>query len=84
MHTVIVILTGLLLLGIFCTAGRWRRKSLSKAALAFIPLWAVGAGINMWVGVSQAGYSVSEELPMFCLVFGIPALIAAFLVWKFR
>lgn len=84
MHTVYVILAGLLLLGACCLISRWCGKSLSKAALAFIPLWLVGAGINMWVGVSQAGYSVSEELPMFCVVFGVPALIAAFLVWKFR
>ena len=37
----------------------------------------------MWVGVSKAGYSVAEELPIFLLIFAIPAAIAIFLWWKY-
>jgi len=33
----------------------------------------------MWVGVSQAGYSVQAELPIFLL----PASAAVFTKWKF-
>src|SRR3989475_1940476 len=36
---------------------------------SFIALWLVAAGINMWVGVSKAGYSVAEEAPIFLVVF---------------
>ena len=30
-------------------------------AKIFLPLWLVAAGVNMWVGVSQAGYSVADS-----------------------
>jgi hypothetical protein len=50
--------------------------------LLFIALWLVIAGANMWVGVARAGYSVAEELPIFALIFGIPAAVAIVLKWK--
>jgi hypothetical protein len=37
----------------------------------------------MYIGVAQAGYSVREELPIFLLIFAIPATVAAFVWWKF-
>ena len=55
---------------------------MARAALVFIPLWFVGAGINMWFGVTRAGYSVKEELPFFFIVFLIPAAVAFLLYWK--
>jgi hypothetical protein len=85
MHTVLVILAGFALLGLCLLlapasggVGRVRR---AKAALVFIPLWLVGAAINLWVGVSQAGYPVAEELPIFLVVFAIPAAVA-FVLWR--
>jgi hypothetical protein len=36
------------------------------------------AAINLWIGVSQAGYSFLEELPIFLVIFGIPAALAVF------
>jgi hypothetical protein len=56
---------------------------LARGALIFIPLWFVGAGINMWFGVTKAGYSVKEELPFFFIVFLIPAAAAFLLYWKY-
>jgi len=53
------------------------------AALIFIPIWLGAAAINMWLGVSRAGYSVAEELPVFLAVFAIPAVVAWFIWWKF-
>jgi hypothetical protein len=35
----------------------------------------------MWVGVSRAGYSVGDELPVFVVVFVVPAAIA-FWLWR--
>lgn len=37
----------------------------------------VGAAFNMWIGVHQGGYSVTEELPIFLGIFALPTMIAA-------
>jgi hypothetical protein len=39
--------------------------------------------VNLWVGVSKAGYAVSDELPIFLLIFGLPAVVAVFLKWRY-
>jgi hypothetical protein len=87
MRTVIIILSGLLLLGVCVLAGRLAGGAGAGAMVAsakiFLPIWLVAALINMWVGVSRAGYSVAEELPIFLVIFAIPAAVAAFLWWKF-
>jgi hypothetical protein len=87
MRTVIIILGGFLLLGICVLAGRWlggdNTKAILVAAQVFIPIWLAAAGINMWVGVAHAGYTVVEELPIFLLIFALPAAAAAFVWWKF-
>jgi hypothetical protein len=38
--------------------------------------------VNMYVGVARAGYSFMEELPIFLLIFAVPAVIAALLRFK--
>lgn len=38
----------------------------------------------MYIGVTQAGYSVADETPMFILVFGISAAVALFVRRKAR
>ena len=82
MHTIMVVLGGLLLLGICLLAGRLM-KTMAIAALIFIPIWLAAALINLWIGVSRAGYSVAEEMPVFLAVFAIPAVVALFVWWKF-
>ncbi len=48
-----------------------------------LTLWlAVTAG-NMWIGVSKAGYAVSEELPILLLLFAVPAAVALLARWRF-
>ena len=42
----------------------------------------VAALLNMWMGVSRAGYSVLEELPIAVVIFLVPAAVAAFVWWK--
>ena len=81
MHTVLVVLAGFALLGLCLLAAGSNRGRRAKAALVFVPLWLVGAAVNLWVGVSQAGYSVTEELPIFLVVFAIPAVLA-FALWR--
>ena len=50
--------------------------------MAYVALWLVIAGVNMWVGVAKAGYPVTEELPIFLLIFGLPAAVAILFKWK--
>jgi hypothetical protein len=84
-HTIKVIAGGLALLALCLLIGRWVGPTpavgLVKAVKVFIPLWLVAAGINMWVGVSKAGYSVAEEVPFFLVVFAIPAAVAFLVLW---
>ncbi len=87
-HTIKVILLGFALLAACLIAGRLAGGGgqpifLARSALLFVPLWFVGAGINMWLGVSRAGYSVKEEIPFFFVVFLIPAVVALFLWWRY-
>jgi hypothetical protein len=86
MHTVIVIVIGLLLLGACLLMGRnlGDQGGLGRAALSFLPVWLMGAGVNMYIGVKNAGYSMSDELPVFLLVFAVPALVALLVWWKFH
>lgn len=78
MHTVIVLGTALTLLAACLFIGRLiaGRTGMARACLWFLPLWFVGAAINMYIGVAQAGYSIADETPMFLIVFGIPAAVS--------
>jgi hypothetical protein len=81
MRTAIIIAAGFALLGVclgigYFTGGTPRMKT---AALVFIALWFVAAAANMYVGVARAGYSFMEELPIFLLIFAVPAATAFFL-----
>lgn len=82
MHTLVTILCGFVLLGLFVAfAWLWhigQFPSVSAAKL-FIALWALISVINMWVGVSKAGYSISDELLVLPQVL-LPPLLAAGLV----
>jgi len=61
---------------------RTTRGSPRHAALgAFLLIWLVITLFNMWFGVARAGYSVSEELPVFMLLFFVPAF-AAYLITR--
>ena len=85
MHTIMVLAAGFVLLAVCGLAGRLvaGRHGSATAALLFIPLWLIGAGINMYVGVTRAGYSVADETPIFLVVFAIPA-VAALMLWRAR
>jgi len=88
-HTIKVIVAGFVLLAGCLLIGRLigganPSTGVSRAALLFVPLWAVAAGINMWMGVSKAGYSVKEEIPFFFVVFLIPAGVALLIWWSYR
>lgn len=85
MHMAMVIGGGAVLLGVFLLFGKlWGgdAAALAVAAKAFIPVWLVVSLVNMWVGVTHAGYSVREELPILAIVFVVPAALAAVAIWR--
>ena len=83
MHTMQVVGGGFLLLAAFVFGARFVGLPMTSAALAFIPVWFLAAGINLWIGISRAGYSFGEEAPIFLVVFGVPAMAAAYLWWTY-
>ena len=84
MRSAIIIVGGVLLFGIFALVARFvgGTQTIVMATKIFIPVWLVAALANMWIGVARAGYSVAEELPIFVLIFAVPAVAAAFIWWK--
>ncbi|AVJ32460.1 hypothetical protein CLM74_06560 [Stenotrophomonas sp. MYb57] len=85
MHVLMVMAGGLVLLGVFVLFGwLWGANvaGMALAAKVFVPAWLVVAGVNMWVGVAYAGYSVRDELPILLLVFAVPAAIAGIAIWR--
>ena len=87
MRTVLFLLAGLLLLAAIALLARLFSSNYPDAprlaTVAYLVIWLVVAGFNMWVGVARAGYSVAAELPIFLLVFGVPAAAALVLKWRY-
>lgn len=87
MRTAIGVLTGLGIwaVGVFLAhrLGKPGGTAVSDATLAFITFWFLAVATNMWVGVAQAGYTFRGELPVFAIVVGVPAAIAAIVKHKF-
>jgi hypothetical protein len=86
MRTALFLVAGLLLLAASLLLGRLFSTNYPGATIAatvaYVALWLVIAAVNMWVGVTKAGYSFTEELPIFLLIFGLPAAVAVILKWK--
>ncbi|MCD1262124.1 MULTISPECIES: hypothetical protein [Shinella] len=85
MHMLLVIAGGVILLGVFALFGKlWGADvaGIAAGARLFIPVWLVVAITNMWVGVTKAGYTVAQELPILAVVFIVPAILAAALAWQ--
>jgi hypothetical protein len=84
MRTALIIAVGFVLwaacLGVAKLLASARTSSMITATVAFVVIWCVAAAANMWIGVSHAGYSFREELPIFLLIFVLPAAVAMFVV----
>ena len=87
MRTLMFLLGGLALwgacLGIAKLVASASASSMTIATTAFAVIWFIVAAANMWMGVSRAGYSFQEELPIFLLIFLLPVAVAAVVNWKF-
>lgn len=84
MHTVKILSIAFALLAICLGVARFRGASLATGAKWFVPLWFIGAAINMYVGIARAGYTFREEVPFFLIVFSIPTAVAALAWWKYK
>ena len=85
MRTVIIIAAGLIIGALFLFAGRLLGRGPETIALGaklFIALWFIAAAANLWMGVAKAGYSFMEELPVFLVIFAVPAAAAGLVWWK--
>jgi MFS superfamily sulfate permease-like transporter len=85
MRTLIFLTAGLLILaGFFMMAKLFspnQRRAKTLTLLVFVLLWLITTMFNLLGGI-KAGYSFAEELPIFLLLFGVPALVAVLLRWK--
>jgi hypothetical protein len=86
MRTGLFLVAGFLLLAASLLLGRLFSANYPSATVmatvVYVALWFVIAGANMWIGVAKAGYSVAEELPIFALIFVLPAAAAIILKWQ--
>ena len=86
MRTALFLAAGLLMLGGALILAKLFNPNLPGAAtwivVAFGVLWLAASGLNMWIGVNCAGYSVAEETPIFLLIFALPVVAAILLRWK--
>jgi hypothetical protein len=86
MRTLFFLLVGFLLLTASVILGKLFSSNYSGATFAatviFVALWLGISGVNLWVGVAKAGYSLNEEFPIFLLIFGVPTIVAILLKWR--
>jgi hypothetical protein len=86
MRTLLFLVAGLLLMGGLLLLGKLfagqQPEATRIATWSFIVVWLVIAGANMWAGVAKAGYPLSDELPIFFLIFAVPAAAALLIKWQ--
>jgi hypothetical protein len=86
MRTPLFLLVGFLLLAASMLLGRLFSSNYPSATYAatfiFVALWLGISCANLWVGVAKAGYTLSEEFPIFLLIFGVPTIVAIILKWR--
>jgi hypothetical protein len=87
MRSILFLVVGFLLLAVCLLLGRLFStnypNALYAATVVFVSTWMVISAANLWVGVSKAGYPVSDEFPIFLMIFGVPAVVAVVLKWRF-
>lgn len=75
MRTLIIVVIGILLGLLALFVARRMRKSPRTGFLLFAILWFAFCAYNMWVGVSSAGYAMTEELPFLAINFLVPVAV---------
>ena len=75
MHTLMVVVGGLVALGIFVLAAVLLGRGVADGARVFIWPWLAVSVVNMLVGVYWAS-ALQREIPVLVVVFGVPAAAA--------
>jgi hypothetical protein len=87
MRTALFLTSGLLLMASLLIVAKLFSEHFPSAlnwALALgLSLWLATTAANMWIGVSKAGYSAADELPILLLLFAVPAVAAVLIRWRF-
>lgn len=87
MRTAIILAAGLMIFtGLFLYSRLFVQHyphAASWATWGFVAAWLAATVFNLWVGVTHAGYSVREELPILLLLFALPVAVALLARWKF-
>lgn len=82
-----IVATGLAILAVCLLLG-WRvsranrTAGFARAARLFMPMWLLSAAVNMWYAMTYGGRTFIQELPVFLLVFAIPAAAAMLIWWR--
>ena len=84
MRTLIIIAIGIVLATLLLTLFRRDIRILRTVFVTFAVAWIAVCGYNMWLGVSRAGYAVTEELPFLLANAGVPVLFALWLQRRLR
>ena len=85
MHMLLVITAGLILALVFGLFGHlWGhgRADIALGLKYFLPVWVLVALLNLWVGVTKAGYTLAQELPILALVIAVPLGIVGLVIWQ--
>lgn len=81
MRTLILIVVGLVLAAVILRLAPPVYRT--AAAMAFSLVWLGVCGWNLRLGLSH-GYSLSVELPIHAVLFGVPVVAAWVLRWLWR
>ncbi len=83
MHVAMVVAFGLIALAVFYFGAGLFQRSGSTGAAVFIWVWLAAALVNGTIGVLRAGIPVLNEVAAFVPIFGIPAVAAWYLAYKY-
>lgn len=79
MRTLFFILGGIILWAAIAGLAKLLNDQVNRGwmpTVIFAAVWLMITGWNVWVGVTQAGYTLMEELPIFLLTYLLPLAIA--------
>lgn len=85
-RSVIIMSLGLILWALCLAAAKFfgNQNPLARptTTIIFIVLWFILAAVNLYYG-TKAGFTVTQELPIFLMIFLIPSLVAILVQRKF-
>ena len=82
-RTLVFVVGGLFLfLLLLFTTQRADRTAVARTCLMFIGIWLLVTLGNLIYGVTGAGHSIAEEVPIALIIFVPPAAVASIVWWR--